>query len=60
MEVGENNNYSKIYATHQSKKQEDIYREATETSLDDFHSSTKAIIRSKNLNVKGYSELIDI
>jgi len=56
-EVAENNEFANLYANHQSQKQEDIYKESTETSLEDFHDSTKSIIHSNNINIKGYSEL---
>lgn len=56
-EVGENNKFAKIYAKHQSEKQEYMYKEAAAISLEDFHDSTKSIIQSNNINLKGYSDL---
>ena len=34
-----------------------MYKEAAGISLEDFHDSTKSIIQSNNINLKGYSDL---
>lgn len=58
-EVGENNEFAKLYSTNQSEKQEYMYKEAVGISLEDLHDSTKSIIHSNNINIniKTYSEL---
>jgi len=60
-EVSVNNEFARIYATHQQRRgsvgKNEHFAEADKFTLDDFHESTRKIINENSCNVKSYRDL---
>jgi len=56
-EVSENNEFAKIYATHQLKRSEKSYNDASKITLDKFHPSSRSLLDSNKIKIKSYLDL---
>lgn len=56
-EVSENNEFAKIYATHQLKRVEKSYKNASKITLNKFHPSSRTLFDSNNINIRSYLDL---